>query len=357
MIGNGRMRAVELREFGGPECLVPAERPIPEPGDGHALVRVRACGVCFHDTLVRAGRMPGVTLPRVLGHEFSGEIVAVGAGVRGVGTGDRVAALTRVTCGRCRFCAGGHASLCVDPMRPTDGGYAEYVAMPAPGLQRIPEGVDFESAALAACAIGPSYNGLVTKARVTPGEVVVVTGAGGGLGMHALQVAQLHAARTIAVTGSEAKADALRQAGADAVVVSPSGDFAGQVKTLTAGAGADVVVENVGAASIPASLKSLRKGGRLVLLGDVSGGSVSVNPAMILLRELTLVVGKAASPVELAEILELLARRRLRAVVHERVELAAAARAHEWLAARQAVGRVVLVPRGAGGDLEVAGAD
>jgi NADPH:quinone reductase-like Zn-dependent oxidoreductase len=338
------MRAVQLIEFGGPERLVPVEQPVPTPGDGDALVRVRACGVCFHDTLVRAGRMPGVTLPRVLGHEFSGQVVAVGPRVRTLRVGDRVAALTRVTCGMCRFCSMGHASLCVDPKRLSDGAYAEYVVMPEQGLVRIPEGVDFESAALAACAIGPSYNGLVTKARVTPGETVVVTGASGGLGTHALQVAQLHAARAIAVTGSAAKADALRKTGADEVVVSPGGDFAPAVKSLTAGAGADIVVENVGAATIPASLKSLRRGGRLVLLGDVGGNSVSVNPAMILLREISLVVGKTASPVELAEILELLARRRLHAVISERLELEAAARAHERLAARQAVGRMVLVP-------------
>jgi NADPH:quinone reductase-like Zn-dependent oxidoreductase len=339
-----RMRAVELREFGGPERLVPVERAVPEPGETDALVRVRACGVCFHDTLVRAGRMPGVTLPRILGHEFSGEVVAVGQRVRSVSAGDRVAALTRVTCGMCRFCWTGHASLCLNPTRLSDGAYAEYVAVPEQGLRRVPDGVDFESAAIAACAIGPSYNGLVTKARVAPGETVVVTGASGGLGTHALQVAQLHSARTIAVTGSEAKAEALRKVGADHVVVSPRGDFAGDVKTLTDGAGADVVVENVGATFLPSSLKSLRKGGRLVLLGDLTGGPASINPAMILLRELSLVVGKTASPVELVEILELLSRRRLHAVVSERLELEAAARAHERLAARQALGRIVLVP-------------
>jgi NADPH:quinone reductase-like Zn-dependent oxidoreductase len=344
MSASGQMRVVELAEFGGPERLVPAERPVPEPGEGDVLVRVRACGVCFHDTLVRAGRMPGVTLPRVLGHEFSGEVVAVGSRVRTLRAGDRVAALTRVTCGMCRFCAMGHASLCTQPTLLSDGAYAEYVAMPEHGLTQIPDGVDFESAALAACAIGPSYNGLVTKAHVTPGETVVVTGASGGLGTHALQVAQLHSARTIAVTGSPAKTDALRKVGADEVVVSPNGDFATDVKKLTSGAGADIVVENVGAATIPASLKSLRKGGRLVLLGDLGGGSVSVNPAMILLREISFVVGKTASPVELAEILELLARRRLRAVISERLDLEAAARAHERLAARQAVGRMVLMP-------------
>lgn len=338
------MRAVELREFGGPEQLVPVERPVPDPGENDVLVRVRACGVCFHDTLVRAGRMAGVTLPRVLGHEFSGEVTAVGARVRTLRTGDRVAALTRVTCGNCRFCWMGHPSLCVNPTRLSDGAYAEYVVAPEQRLQRIPDGLGFDAAALAACAIGPSYNGLVTKARVAPGETVVVTGASGGLGTHALQVARLHSARTIAVTGSEAKADALRKAGADHVVVSSGADFAPEIRGLTDGAGADIVVENVGAPLLGSSLKSLRRGGRLVLLGDVAGGSVSVNPAVILLRELSLVVGKTASPVELTEILHLLSEGRLHAVVAERLALDEAARAHERLAARAVVGRMVLVP-------------
>jgi acryloyl-coenzyme A reductase len=337
------MRVVELKEFGEPDRLVPAERAVPEPGETEALVRVRACGVCFMDTLVRAGRMPGITLPRVLGHEFSGEVTAVGRRVTAVRVGDRVAALTRVTCGACRFCLTGHVSLCVRPIRLPDGAYGEYVVMPEQGLRSMPDGVDFESAAIAACAIGPSYNGLVTKARVAPGDTVVVTGASGGLGTHALQVARLHGARTIAITGSEAKAAALREAGADHVVVSAA-DFSGEVKTLTGGAGADTVVENVGASCLPSSLKSLRKGGRLVLLGDVTGTSVSVNPAVILLRELSLVVGKTASPVELTEILELLARGRLRAVISERLPLDGAPRAHASLAARGAIGRIVLVP-------------
>lgn len=338
------MRAIELTEFGGPEQLRLVERQAPEPGETDALVRVRACGVCFHDTLVRAGRMAGVTLPRVLGHEFSGEVVGIGDRVRTLQVGDRVAALTRVTCGECRFCWTGHASLCVHQTRLSDGGYAEYVAVPAQALQQIPDGVDFEAAAIAACAMGPSYDGLTRKAHLTPGETVVVTGASGGLGIHALQVAQLHAARTIAVTGSPTKAEAIAKAGADHVVVSPHGDFSGDVKRLTDGVGADIVVENVGAPLLPSSLKSLRKGGRLVLLGDVAGGSVSINPAVILLRELSVVVGKTASPVELAEILGLLASRRLRAVVSERLDLDAAGRVHALLGSRGTVGRNILIP-------------
>jgi acryloyl-coenzyme A reductase len=342
------MRAVELVAFGGPDRLRCASRDVPRPGEGQAVVRVRACGVCFQDTLMRAGRAAAASLPRVPGHEFAGDVVAVGHGTRGIAVGDRVAAVPKITCGGCAPCRSGRRSLCAQPLGwfgvNLDGGYAEYVAADERALRPVPCGVAFEAAAIAACAIGPAYNGLMTKSRVTSGETVVVTGASGGLGSHAIQVARLAGARVIGVTGTAEKVPAVTAAGAEEVVVSGDGDFAAAVRAMTGGRGAEVVVENVGATTLVASLKSLRPGGRLVLLGDVSGTAALVSPAVLILKELSLVVGKYASPDELDDILSLLATGQLVPQVSATIALEEAAAAHARLEARQALGRCVLVP-------------
>lgn len=342
------MRAVVLSEFGGPEKLAAVTLECREPGEKEVLVEVAACGVCFQDTLVRVGRLSTVRLPRVLGHEFAGRVAAVGPRVASVTVGDRVAAVPKAVCGQCRFCRAGHPSLCLNPLGhfgvTVDGGYAEFVCANEAALCRVPEGVTSEAAAIAACAIGPAYNGLRVKSDVRPGATVAITGASGGLGSHAIQVARLCAARVIAVTGSPSKVDAIREAGADEVILSETGDFSKQVRDLTDGLGADVVFDTVGGATLSASLRSLRNGGRLVLVGDLTGTPVSINPAVLILKELSIIVGKFASLGELREILELLSQGRLHARLSTTLELDAAAQAHARLEARQAMGRTVLLP-------------
>jgi D-arabinose 1-dehydrogenase-like Zn-dependent alcohol dehydrogenase len=342
------VRAVVLHEYGGPENLRLEEIPRPAPAADEVLVRVQACGVCHLDVIVRSGMRSRAKLPVVLGHEIAGEVVEVGGAVAGFGPGDRVAAITYQACGTCRCCRTGRPSLCLRPkgdvgqVRP--GGYADYVSLPQASLVRVPDGLPVDAAALAACCLTPPYKAIRRVARVRPGETVLVTGATGGLGMAAIQIARASAARTIAVTGSPAKAEDLRRLGADEVVVSADGKFGDEVRRLTDGLGADVVVDTVGSAAFPGAIRGLARGGRYVVLGELSGAPVEVNLALVILKEWEIHGVQSASREDLEEVLQFLLRSGLRPVVWKTLPLDAAPDAHRQLGERRAVGRMVLVP-------------
>ena len=203
------MQAIVLQGYGGPEQFAAVELPVPVPRDGEVLVQLRASGVCYHDVMARQGHFPRTALPGVIGHEMAGEVAALGRRAAGFAAGDRVAILMKDHCGHCRHCVRARDHLCENGSglfgEATPGGYAEYVAVPASALVHIPAGVSYEQAAVVPCALGTAYHGLQKVAAVQPGEAVLITGASGGVGIHAVQVARMLGARTIAVTTSEAK--------------------------------------------------------------------------------------------------------------------------------------------------------
>ncbi|MBI2164092.1 MAG: alcohol dehydrogenase catalytic domain-containing protein, partial [candidate division NC10 bacterium] len=164
------MKAVVLRAYGGPEELKLEELPRPTPASDEALLRVRACGVCHLDMIVRSGMRSRPKLPLVLGHELSGEIVELGAAVTDFAPGDRVASINYQVCGECKWCRVGRASLCMHPRgeigQVRQGGYAEYVAIPRANLVRIPDGLPFEHACLGACCFAPPYKAVRQVGRV-----------------------------------------------------------------------------------------------------------------------------------------------------------------------------------------------
>src|SRR3954464_12968970 len=242
------MQAVTFRAFGGPEVLELAEVDRPEPGADDVLVRVHAAGICYHDVLSRAGRIPGGRPGGILGHEIAGEIAAVGGHVARERVGERVVIYQRLFCGVCRYCLSGRQDLCRNSRvlgESGGGGYAEFTCVPARNAVRIPDGPDTTAAALAVCPVGTSVRAALGVAQVEPGQSVLITGAGGGLGLHQIQVVKSVNAHAIAVTSSEDKADIIKQAGADEVIVSPDLKFSGEVWRRTGKQGVDVVLENV----------------------------------------------------------------------------------------------------------------
>jgi D-arabinose 1-dehydrogenase-like Zn-dependent alcohol dehydrogenase len=338
------MRAMVVHEWGGPDVIRPAEVETPRPGPGHALVRVKACGVCFLDTIVRSGLRSKAKRPLVLGHEIAGDVAEVGPGVQTVKVGDRVAVAHRVVCGHCFYCRAERESLC-DNVRGVgvdlDGGYAEYAVIPELGLQRVPEGVGYEQAAVCGCVVGACYVGLVKKAGVRPGETVLVTGAGGGIGIHSVLIAKMCGARVIATTTSPGKVDRVRQCGADEVICT-TGDFSDQVRKLTDGRGADVVLESVGSPVFAASFRALARGGRFVFAGELTGAPASFNAALVIHKEPIITGVQPPTGGELGEVLHLVATGRVKPVVSQVVPLAEAARVHKMLAERSHFGRIVL---------------
>lgn len=340
------MQAVVLKAFGDVEQLQPQTVENPIPGSGEVLLRVRACGICYLDTIVRRGMRSRAKLPLILGHEIAGEVVEVGEGVKMTRPGDRVTCITHPGCGACDVCRSGRSNLCAKQQGmlgvEQDGGYAELVKVPERNLCVIPPGVSFEAAAIASCGIGAPYNGVCNVAKLRPGETALVTGAGGGLGVHTIQIARLAGARVIAVTGSEGKVRRLHELGADDVICSRGRDFSDEVKRLTGGKGVEVVVENVGSATFAGSFRSLSPGGRMVILGELSGTPVMLNPALLILKQITLCGTENASLGDLQHILELIRLGRIKPVISHVLPLAEAARGHRLMADRQHFGRIVL---------------
>jgi acryloyl-coenzyme A reductase len=337
------MRAAVIREVGSVELV--DDWAEPRAGAGQVVLRVAACGVCYRDLVDRDGGYPFMRRPVVTGHEIAGTVEAVGDGVREFVVGDRVATGLRASCGACAACLAGDEVRCqASPVMygiTVDGGYAERAALWASSLTRVPDGVDLAAAAMLNCTAAVALRALRRQARLVAGETVLMTGASGGVGVHALQVAHILGARVIAVTSQEAKVTALRDLGADDVVIARDGNWH---KEVMARGGADVALELVGAPTFNGALRSLRLGGRAVVVGNVTQERVEVNPGFLISREISVAGSMGATRAELAEVLDWVQAGKLTPIVAARRPLAEARAAQAALKDKSIVGRQLLIP-------------
>lgn len=323
------MKAIRVHEHGGPDALRYEDVPTPTPKDGEALVEIAAAGVNFIDVQHREGRYKGLTLPFTVGSEAAGIVTAVGAGVSEVAVGDRVAYAMVV------------------------GSYAEYAAVPAKRLVKVPDGVDFRSAA------GVMLQGLTahylthSTYAVKPGDVALVHAAAGGAGQLVTQVARLRGATVYGTVGSEAKAKIAREAGAAATIDYKEQDFEAEVKKLTGGRGVDVVYDSVGKDTFEKSLNCLRPRGVLALFGFSSGPVAPFDPAILgakgslfLTRPgLNQYIATREELVQRAnDLFAWLASGALKLRIDRVLPLADAATAHRELEARRTAGKLLLEP-------------
>lgn len=341
------MRAVLLEEAGGPLVIREVERPVPKPGE--ALLAVGGCAVDRFDIAIRKGvRERAAKLPHILGHEIAGSVVAVGDGVEHVTVGQRVAATLYLVCGRCRWCLSGRETICenfgghVGVNIP--GGYAEYVSLPARNLVPIPDSIDFAAASVFANAIGTPYHALVVRMGLRPGDRLVVTGAGGGVGLHAVQIGAMAGADVMAVDLGDDKLDTARTLGASVAVDPTVDDLGDAIREWTGGVGADGVLELVGPATMPATLAGLAKGGRMVIVGSHTGAEWSIDPNEIYRREWEILGSRNVSADELRIVVDLVDRGRLTPVIAETGPLEDAQRFQDRVASGEVVGRDVLIP-------------
>ena len=338
------MKAVVLDAFGPPETLVVRERPEPRPGAGDILVRVHAAGVCHHDVLHRAGKLPGAKVGVVLGHETAGEIVAVGAEVHTHAIGDRVVLYQRRFCGVCRNCLRGRQDMCRAlgaPAVDTEGGYAELVCCPANMGIKVPAGVPWAHAALACCPIGTSVRALRSVAGMNPGDTVLINGASGGLGVHQIQLVRAMGGRAIAVTTSPAKTEFLKQLGAHDVVVARDLAYSGAVWKLTQKQGVDIAIDNLGA-TLPETLRCMGQGGAVVVLGNISGEGVPVAPGMLIGRRLRVMGSGMATLEDVRHGLAMMEAGLVKPVIAAGLKFSEAAKAHALLETRAVEGRIVM---------------
>lgn len=360
------MRAVVMPRYGEPSVLEMARVPIPEPGPGEIRLKVDACGIDRHDLIVRAGIMrkktrayrgafggnqanTDIDLPLIMGAEFAGTVDKLGAGVTSHAIGARVAALPRMGhCGRCLHCRSGREETCGEAVfigHDVAGAYAEYVIVKPDSLWPVPDNVSLLDAALGSACIGTIVRAIRDVGQVKVGENVLVTGAGGGLGVHAVQLVRAAGARCIAVTTSPSKAALLEKLGAhDVLVVGREDNWSGQLAKVTGGRGVDVAIDIVGSASFNSVLKGMAPYGRWVLVGELGRGVVELRPALVFLRRLQLLASGSPGLVHLAAALDYLAQGTIHTVIDSVLPLEKAAEAHALMEAGTPAGRIVLKP-------------
>ncbi len=345
------MRAMVVSQPGDADALVLTELPMPEMRPNDIRIKVEACGVCFHDVVTRNGILKrGIKMPVIPGHEISGIVEAVGPQVRDFRPGDRVCTVQRRhICGHCKYCRSGRETSCDEREFLGDwglnGGYAEYVCVEEDNVAHVPEGIPLDEAAVVACVIGTELNAVRDVAAVKPGDSVLVTGAGGGLGIHGIQLARASGGFTIGLTTTESKADLIREAGAHEVVVARRDeDFSIAVKALTGGEGVDVVIDNVGSPLFQPTRKSLAMGGRWIFVGQLTGEFVQLNPAQLFMRDISIRSVKSTSLAQLRDCLRMVELGQVRPVITDRLPLEKAAEAHRMVESGRSTGRILLMP-------------
>ena len=347
------MRAVVLREFGPPENLKWEEVPTPKPQAGEVLLRVGAVSVDLFQMEFRSGRALHIPLPRIMGNGPAGTVTELGAGVEGVKPGQRVVVCNNVSCGVCKYCRLGRETLCVGLNNHRsgmigahrDGGYAEFVTVPARNCIPLPDSISFEQACLIPNTIGPVVKACSGRAGIRPGESVLIVGAGGGMGLHAVQAARACGGRVIAAIRSDRTAAAVREAGADVVLSTQDEDWAEQVRQHTDGWGADVVLDFVATReTLQASLTALAPAGRLVIMGYFPRGGVLETPTWVFTEERTVTGNRSAGRQDVADTVALIRDGRIKPVVSKVFPLKDAVLAHKAFEAGEIVGRAVLVP-------------
>jgi NADPH2:quinone reductase len=345
------MKAIMLREFGGPEKLVYEDVPCPEPGPDEVLIRVAAVSVNQGlDFPARQGTYARpVTLPHILGVDPSGVIEAVGGRVTSHQPGDRVYAGFLIGCGTCDACHAHKFYACKDNKMlgiTRWGGYAEFVAVPAPNVSIVPEELSFAEATVIARHFPTAANMLQDRAQLKNGEWILVMGAAGGLGNAGVQVAKFTGARVIAGAGADARVRRALDAGADYGINYRSQDLEAEVMRITGGAGVDVLFENIADPELwPGAFNSLARYGRLVTTGAHGGGRVTLDVSRLYLRRISILGGADPVPggVELA--FNMAVEGRLDPGIDRVLPLKSAPEAHSAIAAGDVNGKVVLDPQ------------
>ena len=344
------MRAVVIHRHGGPEVLkLEASWPRPVPGPGEILVKVGACGLNYLDIFARNG-MPGeeVPLPLITGGDISGTVVAHGQNVTSPALGTPVVLDPNWGCGACEYCHDGLQLSCLSGHmlgERDDGGLAEFVKCPGTQAIPMPPEYKFEEAAALPITFGTAYRMVITRGQVRPDDVVVILGAGGGVGIAALQLAKLVGARVIATASTEKKLECARKLGADYLVnYVTDKEWDQTIRKITAKRGADVVIESVGAASWEKSIRCLGKGGRLVTCGATSGPMATTDIRYVFRRELNIIGSDGWTHNELRRVIGLAFQRKLAPVIHSVLPLEKIAEAEQLLEDRAVFGKVIITP-------------
>ncbi len=322
------MKAIQVKQTGGPEVLELSELPVPQPKPNEAVVKVHASGVNFIDVYYREGRYKA-QLPFVLGQEAAGIVSAIGSDVKGIAAGDRVAYTMLL------------------------GSYAEYAAVATDRLVKIPAGVSDRQAA-AAMLQGMTAHYLTHDTYpLKKGETALIHAAAGGVGLLLVQMAHQIGARVIATVSTEEKAKLAREAGADDIIIYTQADFETETKRLTGGKGVDVVYDSVGKTTFDKGLNLLRPRGMMALYGASSGAVAPIDPILLTQKGSIFLTRPSlghyiATPQELQQrasaVFSMIGEGKLKLRIEYIYPLAQAQQAHRDLEGRKTTGKLLLIP-------------
>ncbi len=338
--------AMVLRSHGGPEVLARETIDLPEPGPREVRVRVRAVALNHLDLWGRRGLAHvKYDYPHRLGADVAGEIEALGPGARGCKVGDRVVVSPGISCGVCDRCLAGDDNLCRSYKilgETTQGGYARHINIPDANVLPYPGDLPFTHAAALPLVFLTAWQMVAVRAKVLPGETVLVQAAGSGVSTAAIQIAKLFGARVFATTSTDAKAERARALGADHVINYTREDFVAECKRLTGKKGVDVVIEHVGGDVFAKSILAAAWGGRVVTCGATAGFKPDIDLRQIFFRQVQVLGSTMGSKGTLFHVMDLVKQGKLAPVVDRVMPLWEAQEAHRVLEARQAFGKVVL---------------
>jgi 2-desacetyl-2-hydroxyethyl bacteriochlorophyllide A dehydrogenase len=341
------MKCIRIHEHGGPEKLIYEDVPVPKIGAGDVLVSVKATSVNHIDLWARQG-LPGVRfhLPMIPGVDAAGIVAERGDAVSHARVGDRVVIAQGISCGHCKQCLNGNDNLCKNYIligEHRDGADAEYLAVPGRNVLPLSEKISFEEAAAAALVFLTAWQMLVDKAQVKPGDDVLVNGVSSGVGSAALQIAKLFGARVIATTSTEEKVAKARDLGADEVINYNRQNVLDEVRRLTAKKGVEIVIDHIGKSIWDQNIKSLTKGGRLVMCGVTSGHEAITDLRYVFYKQLQILGSTMGRKGDLITIFDFIEQGKLKPVIDRVMPLKEVQQAHRVIEEGKHFGKIVLV--------------
>jgi NADPH2:quinone reductase len=344
------MKAIILNENGAPDRLIyRTDFPVPEIRSDEVLVKVNATSINRADLVIRNG-YPGLTLnfPHILGGDIAGIVEKSGNDVNGFKPGDRVLSWSIVACGNCDWCRKGRKGLCFNWQyfgMHRNGSYAEYAIVPESSLLKLADNLSFENAACLPVAGLTAYHALGSVGSLKKNETFFIWGGASGLGMMAVQIAKNIGAKVFATAGSDSKIKKLEEAGADYVFNHRTDEgIAGKVLDLTGKLGVDVVLDYVGPATHQQSFQMVKKGGRILWCGIMTGRETTVSMHQTYLRHISLLGLYLGEKEELKELVDLVASGKVKPYIGETLDLKDAAKGHQLLGEGKVTGKIVLVP-------------
>jgi len=340
------MKAVLLNHHGGPDVLQYSDYPTPIPEKGHALVKLHAAALNHMDLFVRTG-WPGLKLdyPHILGADGAGEIYALANDVTGWKVGERVVLNANLGCGECEYCLNQQDNMCRnwhllgETIRGTN---AEYISLPTRQLYKLPDDISFQTAAAAGLVFQTAWHSLVTRGHLKLEETVLIIGASGGVCTASIQISKYIGSKVIVVGSSLEKLALATSLGANEVILrKPGEDWSKLVFNYTNKRGVDVVVDNVGT-TFPLSFRSLRKGGRLLTVGNTDGAKFEIDNRFIFGKHLTIIGSTMGTLADFSQVMNLISSHELKPAISKVYPLADASNAHIHLESGQNLGKVIL---------------